>query len=594
MSLFPKYHGIQLANGSTIDNLHVERLAADPSPVTAGRVWFNTADKQMKFTGIDAGGVVRVYVFATLSEMVAALAESKSYTDAAITQLRGTSPEALDTLQEIATALNNDPNVYNTLVTLLTDRVAQAKTEILGNVGASFDTLAELETGLAAEIAARVAGDTAEANARTAGDTVLQNAIIALTNRVATEEAARAAADTALQAEIDAEETRALGVEATLATAIQAEAARAANAEGNLTSLTTGAKGNLVQAINEVNAAVGAEVTRAQAAEAALAASVTAEASRATAAEAARAASVTAQIADVASDIADVTTMVDAEVARAQGAEASLQAELDRTQLGAGLNADGTFTAPAAFGPGNLNGVHYIQGSTSLLDAAVKLDAALVSETGRAQAAEANLATSVSAEATRAQAAEAVLSSAVSAEVTRAQAAEAALTASVAAEATRAQAAEAVLTSAVSAEATRAQAAEAALTASVAAEAAAREAAVAAEAARAGTVEIDLQAQIDDLEAAAGTGASALRVQLNDTRFSFVSPAAALIHTVPHNLGVSPLLVSVTVQGDDGKFRNDIVAVEETDLNTITIGMTEARNVKVAVMSVAALVAAVV
>jgi predicted transcriptional regulator len=58
---------------------------------------------------------------------------------------------------------------------------------------------------------------------------------------------------------------------------------------------------------------------------------------------------------------------------------------------------------------------------------------------------------------------------------------------------------------------------------------------------------------------------------------------------VTHNLGVSPLLVSVYVEGDDGKYRNDIVAVEETSLNVLTVSLTESRKVKVAVMSPAAL-----
>ena len=39
----------------------------------------------------------------------------------------------------------------------------------------------------------------------------------------------------------------------------------------------------------------------------------------------------------------------------------------------------------------------------------------------------------------------------------------------------------------------------------------------------------------------------------------------------------------------DGKFRNDIVAVEETNNNTITVGLTESRKVKVAVVSLASI-----
>ena len=47
--------------------------------------------------------------------------------------------------------------------------------------------------------------------------------------------------------------------------------------------------------------------------------------------------------------------------------------------------------------------------------------------------------------------------------------------------------------------------------------------------------------------------------------------------------------MSVYVEGDDGKYRNDIVAVEETNNNTLTIGLTESRKVKVAVVSLASI-----
>jgi hypothetical protein len=147
---YPKFHGITLANNSVIENLHVERLAADPVPATAGRIWVNTTDKLLKFTGLDANGAVVVYSFATGADLVAGVADSKAYTDQAITNLKGVAPELLDTLGEIAAAINNDPNVYNTLVTLLTDKVAEAKAEVLGTATELNDTLGELEANLAA------------------------------------------------------------------------------------------------------------------------------------------------------------------------------------------------------------------------------------------------------------------------------------------------------------------------------------------------------------------------------------------------------------------------------------------------------------
>ena len=374
---YPKFHGITLANGSVIENLHIERLAADPTPVTAGRIWVNTTEKKVKFTGLDDTGAVVIHSFSSAAELTAGVADAKAYTDAQITALKGVAPELLDTLGKIAAALNNDPNVYNTLVSLMGTNIEAAKAELRGAVSDAFDTLAELEQGLSAEAAARTAAVTTEANARTAADTGLQNSIDGLTSGLATEVAARKAADTALDGRVSTVEGQVNGK------------------IGDLTTLTTDAKSTIVGAVNELDAHVDAEVARAQAAEQTL------------------------------------TTNLAAEVARAQAAETALSASV------AQVVAD--------------------------------------------QAAAAN-------------------------------------------------------------------------------EASARAAAD-----------------------------SAIRSDVNAGKFVFVASSAALTHTVQHNLNTSPVLVSVYTEGDDGKFRNDIVAVEETNNNTITIGLTESRKVKVAVMSLAAI-----
>ena len=374
---YPKFHGITLANGSVIENLHIERLAADPTPVTAGRIWVNTTEKKVKFTGLDDTGAVVIHSFSSAAELTAGVADAKAYTDAQITALKGVAPELLDTLGEIADALNKDPNVYNTLVTMMGTNIEAAKAELRGAVSDAFDTLAELEQGLSAEAAARTAAVTTEANARTAADTGLQNSIDGLTSDLATEVADRKAADTALDGRVSTVEGQVNGK------------------IGDLTTLTTDAKSTIVGAVNELDA------------------------------------------------------HVDAEVARAQAAEQQLTKDL-------------------------------------------------------------------------------------LAEISRAQAAETALSASVA-------------------------------------------------------QVVANQTGVADEAAARAAADAAIRSDVNAGKFVFVASSAALTHTVQHNLNTSPVLVSVYTEGDDGKFRNDIVAVEETNNNTITIGLTESRKVKVAVMSLAAI-----
>ena len=56
-----------------------------------------------------------------------------------------------------------------------------------------------------------------------------------------------------------------------------------------------------------------------------------------------------------------------------------------------------------------------------------------------------------------------------------------------------------------------------------------------------------------------------------------------------HGLNTAFPNVDIRVCGDDGVYRNDIVAFEETDANTITVYMTEARLIKASIQKMEAL-----
>jgi len=97
----------------------------------------------------------------------------------------------------------------------------------------------------------------------------------------------------------------------------------------------------------------------------------------------------------VRTNIADITSNTNAiiiETTRATGIEGNIQTELDATQTGAGLNADGTYAANGS--------ANYISGATALNDADNKLDAqakvnatSIATETTRATGVEGNIQT---------------------------------------------------------------------------------------------------------------------------------------------------------------------------------------------------------
>jgi len=130
-----------------------------------------------------------------------------------------------------------------------------------------------------------------------------------------------------------------------------------------------------------------------------------------------------------------------------------IQAELDATQVGAGLGTDGAYST---------NGTaNYISTATSLADADNKLDAAIKTESDRATATEAAISADLDAEITRATTAEAGISADLATEVTRATTAEADLQSQI-------DSLETASTDGLDAEITRATTAEAALASDIA------------------------------------------------------------------------------------------------------------------------------
>ena len=225
---------------------------------------------------------------------------------------------------------------------------------------------------------------------------------------------------------------------------------------------------------------------------------------------------------------------LDTEEAARIAADTALGDELDATQGGAGLNADGTYTA---------NGTaNYISAAASLKAADDALDTALKTEENARTAADTNQQNEIDA-----------IEGAMGAVITAAGAYQAFngtnyinSNSSVTEDLTDLDAAIKVQEDAI-----------AALTSSSAS---------------------DLSSAIDTLEG-----------NIDALVFTFTAGAAATQHTVTHNLGTEMVDVTVWVKDDDLKYRNDLVGVTVTDSNSVTIDLTESRVVRAIVRSTAAL-----
>jgi len=84
---FKTFHGITLAAGSSIENHVIESLAADPAVSPAGRFWVNTAEEKIKFTTLDGAGAVVVRSMPDQETLSATLATHNAAVQAQLSAL---------------------------------------------------------------------------------------------------------------------------------------------------------------------------------------------------------------------------------------------------------------------------------------------------------------------------------------------------------------------------------------------------------------------------------------------------------------------------------------------------------------------------
>lgn len=514
--MFPKFHGIQLAQNSWIDNLHIERLAADPAGVAlthAGRFWYNTTDKVIRYTAVSGEDIVvkTIVDAASLSTTLSALQSNLE------SQISAATGDASTVAAGLAQEILDRAAAVSALSTSLSNAITQ---EVIDRNAAIAVAASNAADELATETTARLAGDEAagnraddiqaELNATQAGAGLgVNGAYVPLVESNYLDSATTLAqAQTLLDTALKAEATTRAGAVASVGSALANEAQLREDGDANLQT--------------QLQAYIDGAITN--------------------------------------NETADQT-----EMAARIAADSALQAELDQTQASIGLDTDGKLIA--------LDGTNYMDGSTTVFGAAIKLDvnlarvdAALAAETTARQAVDDQHTDDLAAETL----ARGTAISSLQTEINTIEAGagletdgtyQAPTGTTYLGDATSLKNADLVLDSALRSENQRAI-----------------------------SVEDGLQGQIDDIVEASGEGASALKEQLNTGRYSIKTTVAAATHTIAHNLDSDFLIRDILVEDGDGKWRADIVAVEEINKNSFRIDLSEARNVKVSVLNVAALV----
>jgi len=422
--------------------------------------------------------------------------------------------------------------------------------------------------GLGAEITNRTNADNtlqsnidSEAATRLSNDNTLQS-------NIDSEESSRIAADGAIQSELDATQAGAgLNVDGTYT----------ANASSNFIAAATSMKDadDKMDAQIKVNTdGLAAEVTNRTNADSTLQSNIDSEA---------------------ATRLANDNTLqsnIDAEETSRIAADAGIQSELDATQVGAGLGADGSYTANGAS--------NYISAATSMKDADDKLDAQVkVNADGLAaeivNRGNADSAIQSELDATQAGAGLEVDGSYVANGASNFISAATSMkdadnkmdaqikvnTDGLAAEVTDRTNADSALQSELDQTQTGAGLGVGGIYSANGASNYVSSATSLKDA------DDKLDAQIKVNADAIAANNNSIRNDINAQIYTEETNVAALTHTISHNLDASFINYSVMIKGDDNKWHNDIVAITETDSNTLTVELTESRNIKVAIREMA-------
>jgi len=565
--------GIHLGPNGVIENLVVEKLDVDPSPVEAGRIWFNTTEGTYKAGHLDGNGSVVVLTLGGKEELdafIALLASEVAGEGSALVGYAGhdganakfslASGDLENIVDSIVDAIDADRKVLEDTQSNSDANVAAVQSELdntQASVGLDADGNYVAKTDanyIAGATTIQGATEALDAQAKTNADAIATEQARAeaaegtLQSNIDQEAADRAAGDTAVQTYVDDNFVNKI---TTTEQVINAKVTMQDDlyVKGNLTinggSVTEIVTQELKVGDNVVtlNSDLPADQTPTE--DAGL------EINRGTE-------GIMPFIKwDEANDVAVVISGKDVDgnyvmqPIATGGDAAALQSEVNTIETAVGINADGTYTSNTS--------TNYIASATSVNDSIVLLDSqaktnadAIATEQARAEAAEGTLQSNIDNEVQRASDAELAIQGELDVTQTGAGLNEDGTYS--------ANTSSNYLSTAVSlSDADNLLDAQVKL----------NEDAIATEVARATSAE------------------AAVRSELNSTRFTFESTDASTSYTVTHGLNSEMIDVSAWVYDDvESKYFNDDVVISVVDANNIQIDLTSAAKVRVVVSNI--------
>lgn len=221
---------------------HTGNVTGDVTGNLTGNVTASTGTSSFNDVTINGGLNMNAGTAATITNLTAPTnandAATKSYVDTSISNLVASAPSTLDTLNEIAAALGNDPNLSTTLTTSIATKLPLAGGTMSGNIAMGSNKVTGLGTPSAGTDAATktYVDGVGDAKLALSGGTMTGNIVMGA-NKVTSTATPTASSDLTTKTYVDS----ILGSATSAATSASAAATSATNAANSASAASTSA-----------------------------------------------------------------------------------------------------------------------------------------------------------------------------------------------------------------------------------------------------------------------------------------------------------------------------------------------------------------